>query len=339
MITMADIPFNPLLSPSTLRAQIGFIPSSASAPPCNGLGDANLTQYADQIRASSGGVSGAATLVNALGGASTEYSPVAINGFWADGVSAATPTLTASTSSLPDLSSGGNRSAQNSVGGQSYFSAFTRSIDAVSAVLMSEQLRGEYAYTVDNIIATGWVITMPTKRFYTQSAAIAPYASAWDPATGAACEGIGLSSFDRESTSGDVYECDPVQCGPRPKPALCFATTGLIMGTAALFNGVNAYGFSPIQNFGFAAITAGKEGGRTVLTPSSTSAKLSSSSGQMTKIDAATGAVVVTTGAHTFYGLPMIAVAFTQSSFKTGNPQQNYASGFRLQATRRITTP
>ena len=339
VIGMADIPFNRIALSGTLQAQIQNFGYAPTGPACTLVGDVAITNYADQITALTGGLSGAATLLNVLGGASAEYSPVAINGFWADGVNAATPALIASTSSQPNLSSGGNRIAHNSVGGQAYFSTFARSIDAVSAVLMTEQLRGEHAYTVDNTIATSWVITMPTKRFYTQSAAVAPFTSSWDTSNGSACEDIGLLSFDRESSPDSVDTCGLGVCPPPPRRALCAAATSVVSGTASLFGEGNAYGFAPIQNFGNSVTKAGKEGGRIVLTPSSTAAKFSSTTGQTAKIDAATGDVAISSGAHAFYGLPMIGLAFTQSSFKTGNPQQNYASGFRLQSTRRITTP
>jgi len=106
-----------------------------------------------------------------------------------------------------------------------------------------------------------------------------------------------------------------------------------------MFGSSDVFGYRGNQNGGNYVDVPGKEGGKTRLRPSSPLARLIAASGSIAGVDAATGVVSVTTGPHTFYDLPMIGVALTQSSFRTGNPQQNYASGFRLQSTRRITSP
>ncbi len=340
VIEMASIPFDrEALSP--LARQIW---SNAYSPSqCNLLGDTDLLRYfSADISVPNGGLSGATSLVNVLGGASAEYTPVALNGFWAssNGVS---PQLTVSTSPLPDLTSGGNVTAIVDQGGKAYFSKFQRSIDAVSAVLMTEQLMGEHAFTVDGTIATTWAIAMPTKRFYTQGIATEPYSKPWDGTTGTACDDMTLTSFDRESVLADE-SCGFV-CPPSRRRALCFGANALSFGGVnsaggdLTFGSTSTYGYVGNQNGGGAVVVPGKEGGKTRLRPSSPLARLIAASGSIASVDAVTGVVSVATGPHTFYGLPMIGVAFNQSSFRTGNPQQNYASGFRLQSTRRVTSP
>lgn len=337
VIEMASIPFD-RNSQSGFTRQIYGLP----APACTAVADADLVRYAAQISGQTGGLSGSATLVNVLGGSSAEYSALAIDKFWA--TSAAQPAMTASTSPLPDLTSGGNLTSQVPVGGKDYFSKFNRSIDAVSAVLINEQLVGEHAFTADGTIGTTWVVASPTKRFYTQGDATAPYSQGWDGNFGVACDVTTHTSFDRDSIPRDE-SCGFPECPPASRPALCFAANTISFGGVAsngtdlMFGSSNAIGYRGNQNGGDDVAVPGKEGGKTRLRPSSPLARLIAASGSIASVDPVTGVVSVTTGPHTLYGLPMIGVAFNQSSFRTGNPQQNYASGFRLQSTRRITSP
>ncbi len=339
VIEMASIPSG-TTPRSALVQQIATASYAQSQPPCSAISDADLFRYAGQIAAPTGGLSGAATLINVLAGASTEYSPVALGGFWAIGSNA--PQITASASALPNLSSGGSVNSQVSYEGKTYFSKFNRSIDALSAVSMSEQLMGEHAYTADATIATTWVVVTPTKRFYTQRNATAPFMRAWDAVAGTACDDATLSSTDRNAvvlSSPDEFSANP----PRPpNEAMCFVAQVIGFGyNETMFGAKNIYGrgFYATQSGGLDVATAGKEGGKTQEQPASPLARLVSLSGSVASVDPATGIVSVVPGPHTFYGLPMIGVAFSASSFKAGNPQQNFASGFRLNSTRRITTP
>ena len=354
VIEMADIPATGDRARDSLAFQIKFEAFNRGQPPCTDLSDGNLTRYTNQIAAPSGGLSGAATLLNALGGASAEYTPTTLNGFWLTPTTATLASaLTASTSSLPNLSSGGNTMAHYFYDGKTYFSKFNRSIDAVSAILMSDELLGEHAYTVDSSIATTWVITAPTKRFYTQGIAARPFAYPWDGNKGAACTEVLLYSYDRNTTSPvgnvDCSLCPPLR--PISERGICQAAAVLsfaginAQGGDFLFDSkhlivdANLFAFMGAQNAGASVARAGREGGKTRVKPDSQSASLQATSGSITIVDLATGQLNTVFGPHTLYGLPMIGVAFSQSAFKTGNPQQNYASGFRLQSTRRITTP
>ena len=342
-IEMASIPLNRTM-PSALTQQIDSGGYYYSPPPsCLALTDADLFRYAGDVIAPKGGLSGSATLVNVTGGASADYVAVALDGFWT-AAAASSLGLTTSASALPNLASGGNLTAQNAHRGKTYFSSFNRSIDAVSAVLMNEHLLGEHAYTSDSSIGTTWVVTDPTKRFYTQGASAPPFSSAWNGSAGNACDEIELISSDR---AGIVLD-ESTDFGVRPfRPlrALCFAAGTLNFGGVTttgrelIFNSTNSYAYSAGQDGGHFAVPVGMEGGKTRLTPKTSFALLTSISGSVISVDAVTGTASIAVGPHTFYGLPMIGVAFTQSSLKLGNPQQNYASGYRLQSTRRITSP
>ena len=351
VIEMASIPFDNK-APSALIRQIYSLPTAYyQQPQCKAVTDADLSLYAAQISPPSGGLSGAATLVNVTGGASAEYTSTALNGFWLTSPNAAlTPTLTASASPLPNLSSGGNTTAQYFYDGKTYLSKFNRSIDAVSATLMSTELLGEHAYTADAIIGTTWIFVAPTKGFYTQVVATPPFVRPWNMSSGSACTDLNVISADRNSYVGSFDGCGFV-CPPAPPPpAICYAANAVSFGGVTVDGSdltfgsrnvmSNGYGYLlGIQNGGGPVPSVGKEGGKTRLIASSPLSTLVSASGSVTTVDATTGQLITVYGPHTLYGLPMIGVAFSRSSFKTGNPQQNYASGFRPQSTRRITTP
>ena len=80
-IEMASVPFNRSGSPSLLQLQIGTTqpPGRLNKPACAAISDAELVGYSNDVTPASGGLSGAATLVNVLEGASAEYSPVALS--------------------------------------------------------------------------------------------------------------------------------------------------------------------------------------------------------------------------------------------------------------------
>lgn len=346
VIEMASIPFAPS-APSPLIRQINSLGGQSS--PCAAISDADLPRYASQISAPNGGLSGAGTLLNVLGGAAAEYSAVSLSGFWST-VANLAPEITASASQLPNLASGGNRIAQSIHDGRTYFSKFNRSIDAVSAALMSNELLGEHAFTVEGTIGTSWVVVTPTKRFYTQGVVEAPFSHMWDGSVGASCDEIAILSYDREGYSLPDDGCGYV-CPPPPTPqGLCYSASILSFGGLAYSGGDIVFGslnninyghfeFRGAQNGGASVAVAGKEGGKTRLQVSSSVAQLVAVGGSIASIDQATDMVSLATGLHAFHGLPMIGVVFTQSSFRLGNPQQNFASGSRLQSTRRITTP
>ena len=349
VIEMASIPYTPTAPSALIRQIYSFATGRYQPSACDAVSDTDLPSYAAQLTQPSGGLSGAATLVNVSRGASSEYTPVTLNGFW-QLLSTPSANLTASTSPLPNLSSGGNTTAQYLYDGKSYFSKFSRSIDAVSAVLMNAELLGEHAYTIDSTINTTWVVATPSKRFYTQGKATSPFVRPWNGSTGQACTEITVASWDRNSYK-DFFDGCGFVCPPAlPPAAICYATSVVsfggvrVDGTDLTFasgnvmtNGHQSY--IGIQNYGANVPQVGKEGGKTRLIASSSTSTLVAESGSVTSVDATTGLVSTVFGPHTLYGLPMIGVAFTQSLFRVGNPQQNFASGYRLQSTRRITSP
>ncbi len=91
-----------------------------------------------------------------------------------------------------------------------------RAIDAVSAVLMADQIQNEFVTSASVGGASEWVATFPTKHFYTDvgtASPIAPFLRAF-----AIQEGVGKSSIDFSATGwtreGRSIDCINASCLP-----------------------------------------------------------------------------------------------------------------------------
>jgi len=154
----------------------------ASDPDDNGYWiDNNLTD----MTAPSGGLFGGAAIVNVERGTMYSYDAKAINGF-ADTL--AGDALTSDDmhqepgTILPSLDSGGVFTALTFDDlGNPLSATLDRGVDAVSYVLMHDQLMNEY--TTESVVAasTEWVITFPTKQFYVHQALMDDYVTFFRP--------------------------------------------------------------------------------------------------------------------------------------------------------------
>ncbi len=94
--------------------------------------------------------------------------------------------------------------------------------DAVSAVFMRNQIYNEYALDSDLDASTEWVLTFPTKRFYTDPAIVGefgparpPFTDVFDFPTGGACEEFGIRFWDREERTV-TPNITPIDFSPQP---------------------------------------------------------------------------------------------------------------------------
>ncbi len=311
----------------------------SGVPACKLVTDASVTGLTTAtLSAPSGGLFGSGTLLNALGGASTGYDAVAL-----DGWSTLRGSITRSGDILPNLGTGSSTVSVVNWNGSVYVANFLESVDAVSATMMHNQVFGEYAFTSDGVIGTDWVITMPTKnRYVNATVALDPFENAWDPVNGVSCDSVTLSSTDREEfvgvTNDDFSPLPPAAKGN----ALCYEANVISFGgvTSAgasfVLGSKNTVGIVPVQNAGATVATAGKEGGWLTLGFSSVFAQLASIDGSITTTASGTAASSAT-GSQTYFGLPVVGFAISSASYKTGNPQQNYNNSYNLKLSRSIT--
>lgn len=205
----------------------------------------------------SGGLFGGASVVNVTAGTMYSYDAKALNGF-ATTVDANDVLHQEPGNVLPSLNSGDvltgtvfqdNGQAVTSVG-------LSRGVDAVSFVFMHDQIMNEYSTETGVGASTEWVVTFPTKAFYTYAPssgsanAVAPFTSVWDSdnAEDAACEVVVLDTiWNREEQtfkSPDITgEPVPPIVSPAPNPVtvdpkplipfeLCYETSVIEFGPA-----------------------------------------------------------------------------------------------------------
>lgn len=177
------------------------------------------------IRPATGGLFGSGLVINGSTGRNVSYAATALEGFNfpAPPVGSLSGSMHSDPSNLsPNLGSYGvgPQQANVFVGGrlvQSTYSPPNRLIvEAVSAVLTSQNIVNEYAFSVaGTAFTTEWVVTMPTKRFHTDNGPVVPPFSS-SSAGGSSCEPIRIRAFDREE-----YVYPFVLFSPAVPPSLC----------------------------------------------------------------------------------------------------------------------
>lgn len=205
------------------------------------------------MEAPSGGLFGGASVVNVAQGTMYSYDARALNGF-ATSVDANDILHQQPGNVLPSLNSGNVSTA--SVFGQdgnvlySTGTNMNRPVDAVSFVFMHDQIMNEYTTEAAVGANTEWVITFPTKSFYTYApsiggpAPVAPFTSEWDAETGGACEIVSLDKiWDREEQTFGKVPGEPIPPIVSPAPPgetstpiipfeLCYETSVIAFGPA-----------------------------------------------------------------------------------------------------------
>jgi len=121
-----------------------------------------------------------------------------------------------------------------------YTSAWAQPIDAVSAVLMHNNVMNEYVLDTATKSGTDWVITMPTKRFYVvPGTGNAPKLFQRNfNTTAGACDDVSLNIFDREERTTST----PVNFSPPPPTltnSLCWEANVVTFNNSGLLGSVN----------------------------------------------------------------------------------------------------
>ena len=177
-----------------------------------------------EVSPPTGGLYGYGTLINPADGVASSYDAVAFAEFWGGRI----PNHSEPGSTDPSLEQGGFF-AQVIDGNELYDLEFEDGLDALSATIMKASIANDYVLAPEINAATDWVVTFPTKRFYTNFAwvtdptspifgapnptavpvpgiARAPFTRHWDRRFARSCEVIDITYYDREERSvvGDV---------------------------------------------------------------------------------------------------------------------------------------
>ena len=165
-----------------------------------------------------GGLFGAASVINVDAGTMFSFNAVALDNFWGadDGPAATVSSHSVPGEDAPNLASTTNTVSHVLSGGVMVEQEFDLGIQAVSAAIMRSSIANEYATDATIGAQTEWVVTFPTKSYhvdpYQQTAGhggvagagvVAPFTAPWTKgATAAAfkpaCESFSVEFWDRE---------------------------------------------------------------------------------------------------------------------------------------------
>ncbi len=172
----------------------------------------------------SGGLFGAASIINGLDGVMFSYNATALDGFWANDIG----NHTNPGSVFPSLAGGGETDSNVFVNGTLVQASWPGSIFAVNATITYDQYMNEYNVQAGLGARSEWVVTFPTKRFHTDAEApigtrppndpIAPFTNTWhDTPAGLnfPCEAMAFTVWDREELT-PTPETGGVEFSPRP---------------------------------------------------------------------------------------------------------------------------
>jgi hypothetical protein len=220
------------------------------------------------VSSPSGGLFGSATILDIDRGTVSAYNADAIAQFYLRG---SQPVHTAPESLTPNLSTGTSKSSVTFVDDATLTTPFDRSIDAVSSLFMADQLMNEYVISPSIGAATEWVLTYPTKRFYTDpfylpdaQVAAKPFDKIFGQFASTSCSTVDRSPFNREEatiSNGVGFPEKP----PEPQPPTCYAAQvatfaqdggeSLILGSKRRTNFVS---YAPFQS-GWGLVTFGSD--------------------------------------------------------------------------------
>ena len=293
-----------------------------------------------------GQLSGTGTLINVANGRDFAMPAVALAEL------ASRPFYRAPNDPYPDFSAAEiDRVSIVEANGQVYRSDWEYSIDAVSAVLMRSEWLAEYVLDEGTQSLTDLVATLPTRRFYVDATRFTPPFGAsgkWEAnCSTAVAEPLGATWYNRAQRAAVGTGCSGTSC-PTP-PGICAAagvasvrSSGAHMPTDLTRTAVLGSTTRGFLDGGSVTVTPGMHNGWMRIAPVGAQAKLASLPSSL-RVDLATGQM--STGAHTFHGLPVIGFALRTFSNGTlscaGAPacQGNYGGAFPFRYRRSISPP
>jgi len=228
IIEMGDI-----VTGSTTYQQITHV--NGVPPACDKVTD---PQASIDTTSLSGGLFGGMTLINV--GAGTDYTEDAvalenfIDPFFGGNYQNAG-------SQLPDLSQANPATSVVFTNNTIVRSTWARGIDAVSAVLMHDNVMNEFVLDPGTRSGSDWVVTMPTKRFYvangTGSAQNGLFQRNFNGTAGA-CDDVSLNIYDREERTTST----PLNFSPPPPTqgaSLCWEANVITFNNSNVLNSTN----------------------------------------------------------------------------------------------------
>lgn len=297
---------------------------------------------APSVQAPAGGLSGTLTLINVASGMDFTVNAEALAGL------ASRPYFRLPDDGYPDFNAAEiDAVSEVSADGQAWRSRWSRAADAVSAVLIRTASMGEFVLDANTRSLTDFVMTFPTRHFYTgATGSLAPFAPAISAPTWCRSLAIGNTPahyFNREG-HGALIAVGASSGLPSPEGILC--------GSAVVFSLWNGAAHNPAAsnisqvlgstNLGYwgtgLRIPEDVSNGWIRVTPPASSFMDSLGSSMRWPSGSADAPVA---GAHRYMGLPL--VGFTLRTFRndavscqSGTCQGNYGGAFPLKYQRSV---
>jgi len=388
ILEMADfdntIGVNPLLPVSATNPSVvsGFLHSTAGVPTCSTIGGGGEPTISAATVMGTGGLIGSALLINVENGISYGYDPVVlqswnktVGGIWTTAGSI-TPNLgNVFPASSQVFSSSGTTTITDwsiaralDVADPASLGTLTSTADAVSAVLMHDNVINEFMMDAGTNSGTDWVVTFPTKSFYVGLDSLDPVTQArlHDPAirpfqedfwTGGSCDEIHIQATNREESTPVIAGPISIPSPPPPNPA---AVIDSLCWEANVLSMIDATG-APSDNLGSGNLrtvdTMAENGWMNINFPttvvSSTASALvhtlpdnitatvaggGANSGAATVIVSNIGVTGAPTAA-TYIGLPVVGIAVQDyRNDTTTNRLRSFGGSYEHKATTNIIT-
>ena len=303
----------------------------ATGVPANCAAVQGATVVLLSVEAPTGGLSGGGTLINVNNGQDFTYNADALAefrtaAFYTD-IANDAPNLSSADGVSVVVNTGTLTGAGTPAGATVYrsdwagISGTLAGARAVASVYMHTAVMNEYALDNTTQSLTDWVITQPVKRFFVSSTTAAqPYSNVL--VAGGACEVIGFSFFNREERGAAASGVDFSPAPPAGAAnTLCWESTILsIRNGATHLPAATASTVLGSLNLTNVNVTAGQQNGWAFLTFSGAGANTPLGLTSVVSSDRANlggGAIAVTAGAQTYFGLPV--TGFMVRTFRNGN--------------------
>ena len=292
----------------------------------------------------SGGLFGTMSLINVAEGLDFAYDATALAAFKAYDDAFANPG-----SILPNLNSGDAVSlvVQNDLPygeAAAYVTDWSDSwntpVDAVSAVLMHDNIYNEFVLDKGTASGTDWVVTMPTKVYYydatkpsTTQLKVNKLFQRNFTSTGA-CDDITFIKYDREEKF--VKQTSSFSPPPPTKTdSICWEANVISFNTSNVLGSKNVLNAATTFEAGWATMSFFPLGSSATAIPA-ISLVHRLGGGYTTRVNLLSGSTYFSSAA-TYYGLPV--VGFAAVTFKNGNvggSLSNYGGNFNHKSTRRV---
>jgi len=296
---------------------------ASGSPTCAGLSNNNNTS-ADTV-AGNGGLFGSMTLINVLNGEDFAFDATALDGFSSRAI------WNLPFSILPNLADVNPKTSVVVAGSTVYitdWSASSNTVDAVSAVLMHNNVYNEFVLETETKSGTDMVVTFPTKTLYYTGLTVSKLFQSNFGASGA-CDDISLFLYNREERFSETLP----DFSPQPEgetAQICWEANVITLNDSNVFGSKNKVNVNTAFTSGWAALT--------FINPGPTKHRLVATGGAgTTTFNTKTGTQGFMSTA-TYYGLPVIgfaAVTFRNDTLTTpaGPVQSNYGGNVSHKVT------